>query len=246
MLASNTFAATEWKGGTSELTIIGTSNVSDIDTNSYQKIVDPLDRLLSNYREGMGLSYTSATTITVATGEVTCSNSAGTVRKMRKNTSTTAVTFSDLDTGAEASNTTYYVYAVCDADATTATFKFSASATTPTGVTYYKRLGSFTNNSSSDIEAVTDDLDSTRIKIATGTATHGGTISLPSGWLNDECDFFVAPSTWTATSHAINYMTVSVTSARVVTCQVQDNNWVDGSSSSTSSCTANYIGVCHR
>lgn len=111
-----------------------------------------LDRLLSNYREGMKLTYSSATTISVAAGEAMCSNSAGTVRKMRQNTSATNVTFSDIDTGSEASSTTYYLYAVADADATTATFKISASSTAPTGVTYYKRLGSFYNDASSNVD----------------------------------------------------------------------------------------------
>jgi hypothetical protein len=99
----------------------------------------------------MTLSYSSATTIAVSAGEVVCSNSDASVRKMRQNTSATNVTFSDIDTGAEASSTTYYLYANCDADATTATFKVSASSTAPTGVTYYKRLGSFYNDSSSNI-----------------------------------------------------------------------------------------------
>lgn len=118
-----------------------------------------LDRLLANYREGMTLSYSSATTVAVSAGEVTCSNSSGTVRKMRQNTSSTNVTFSDIDTGAEASSTTYYIYANCDADATTATFKISASSTAPTGVTHFKRLGSFYNDSSSNITShqVTND-----------------------------------------------------------------------------------------
>lgn len=118
-----------------------------------------IDRLLANYREGMTLTYSSATTISVTAGSVTCSNSAGTVRKMRLNTSATNVTFADIDTGAEASGTTYYIYASCDADAETAVFKVSASSTAPTGVTYYKRLGSFYNNSSSDIANISNDND---------------------------------------------------------------------------------------
>lgn len=119
-----------------------------------------LDRLLANYREGMTLSYSSATTVAVSAGEVVCSNSDGSVRKMRQNTSATNVTFSDIDTGSEASSTTYYIYANCDADATTATFKISASSTAPTGVTYYKRLGSFYNDSSSNIQYVYNDNNS--------------------------------------------------------------------------------------
>lgn len=116
-----------------------------------------IDRMLANYREGMTLTYSSATTISVTAGEVMCSNSDGSVRKMRQNTSAVNVTFADIDTGAEASSTTYYLYAVADADATTATFKISASSTAPTGVTYYKRLGSFYNDASSNISQIIND-----------------------------------------------------------------------------------------
>lgn len=116
-----------------------------------------IDRMLANYREGMTLTYASATTISVTAGEIMCSNAAGDTRKMRQNTSATNVTFSDLDTGSEASSTTYYIYANCDADATTATFKISASSTAPTGVTYYKRLGSFYNDASSNITQIVND-----------------------------------------------------------------------------------------
>ena len=70
---------------------------------------------------------------------------------MRQNTTATTVTWADIDTGAEAASTTYYVYAVADADATTATFMISANSSTPTGATYYKRIGSFYNDSSSNI-----------------------------------------------------------------------------------------------
>jgi hypothetical protein len=76
---------------------------------------------------------------------------------MRQNTSATNVTFSDIDTGAEEASKTYYIYANCDADATTATFKVSLSSTAPTGVTNFKRLGSFYNNASSNIQTVTND-----------------------------------------------------------------------------------------
>lgn len=139
-----------------------------------------IDRMLANYREGMTLSYSSATTIAVSAGEVMCSNSDGSVRKMRQNTSAVNVTFADIDTGAEASSTTYYLYAVADADATTATFKISASSTAPTGITYYKRLGSFYNDASSNItdgSIINDNkdiyIDSTKLHLGTKTLTNG-------------------------------------------------------------------------
>ena len=115
-----------------------------------------LDTILSLYPKGITLTYTSGSTITASTGGVACSNSGGTIRKMRSNSSTTAITFSDLDTGSEASST-YYVYANCDAAATTATFKISASSSSPTGVTSYERIGSFVNDSSSNITQINND-----------------------------------------------------------------------------------------
>lgn len=145
--------ADQWRGGTGENTLVGTTLFNDIDTVSYSNIVAPLDRLLAGYRKGMSLIYDSASQITVASGEVTVSNSDGSIRLMLQNTSNTTVTWSDIDTGAEASSTTYYIYAIAaSSSATTATFKISASSTEPSGVTYYKRIGSFYNNSSSNID----------------------------------------------------------------------------------------------
>ena len=146
------FSASEWD----KEKPAGADDRSDLDT-ILQVNNEAVDRLVSNYRRGMALSYATVATLTAAIGEVTCSNATGAVRKFRANTTATTITWADIDTGAEANSTTYYVYAVADADATTSTFKISASATTPTGATYYKRLGSFYNNSSGDIENVDSD-----------------------------------------------------------------------------------------
>lgn len=131
-----------------------------------------LDRLLANYREGMTISYSSATAVSVSAGEVMCSNGAGTTRKMRQNTSATSVGWSDLDTGSEASSTTYYIYASCDADATTAAFKVSANSSAPSGITYYKRIGSFYNDSSGNISYIYNDDDNKYIG-AIQSKSHG-------------------------------------------------------------------------
>lgn len=149
----------------------GTTKINDIDTETQAQHAS-LDRLLSNYRQGMKLTYSTGSTLVVSTGEVMVSNSGATVRLMMSTASSTNVTFSDLDTGAEGANTVYYVYAIAsDATATTATFKVSANSSAPSGVTYYKRLGYFTNNSGSDIDAstiVNDDLP-TSSEIQNGT-----------------------------------------------------------------------------
>lgn len=97
-------------------------------------------------RNSFRLAYTDADTITVSIGEIMCLNSGGTIRMMRKNTSTTAVTFSNIDTGARATSTTYYIWAIADAASTTVTFKISTSASAPSGSTYYALVGKFATN----------------------------------------------------------------------------------------------------
>jgi hypothetical protein len=203
-----------------------------------------LDRLLANYREGMTLSYSSATTIAVSAGEVVCSTAAGDVRKMRQNTSATNVTFSDIDTGAEEASKQYYLFANCDADATTATFKVSLSSTSPTGVTHFKRIGSFYNDASSNITTVTN--DSSPVMVATGTIASGATISLPTGYAQDQCkwtvsinslvtgrDCYGGPAVGNTTS------SVSANASRVVTIS-------SGSHCASSTGTANYLIICNK
>ena len=128
----------------------GSESPSDLDslitTNN-----DVVDRLLSDYRQGAKISYSSATTLSVSSGQVTCDNSGRTLRKWRENTSATSVTFSSIDTSTEAASTTYYVYAVADTDATTFTIVISKSSTEPSGATYYAKLGQFYNDASSNI-----------------------------------------------------------------------------------------------
>jgi len=116
---------------------------------------DVVDRLLADFRQGAKISYISATTLSISSGQVTCDNSARTSRKWRENTSATSVTFSSIDTSTEAASTTYYVYAVADTDVATFTIVISKSATEPSGATYYAKLGQFYNDSSSNI--VNDD-----------------------------------------------------------------------------------------
>lgn len=134
-----------------ESTPLGSDSVSDLDEIIQDEILEPIARVLRGYREGAICYPSSSTTIYVSAGQVLCSNTAGTVVKMRRNTTATAVTFANIDTGAEAASTSYYVYAVADADATTFTFVLSSSASAPTGVTYYQRIGYLYNDASSNI-----------------------------------------------------------------------------------------------
>lgn len=61
------------------------------------------------------------------------------------------ITFANLDTGAEAAGTNYYVYAVPGATAGQFDAVISASAISPTGYSAYKLIGWFHNNGSSAI-----------------------------------------------------------------------------------------------
>lgn len=240
-------AASQW----AKTEPLGTRSVSDVDY--YLGINnEAIDRLLANYRSGVKLKYSSVSSVTIQTGEIVCSNSGGDVRRLRKNTSELSTSWSvatnGLDSGAEASSTTYYIYAVCDADAETFTSLVSTNSSAPSGATYYKRLGYFTNNSSSDIESVTNDNENSIV--ATGTITGGSTISLPSGYSTDECNYIASVNDvygWTASAGTASDVetNISINSSRVVTCRarVYDTN---GTARDWHDRTCNYLITCYR
>jgi len=113
---------------------------------------EAIDRLMQFHKIGADVAYNSASQVTVSLGSVACSNSGDTIRRLRTNTSSTTVTWANIDTGAEAGSTTYYVYAVADTDAETFTIEISTSSSAPTGATYFLKLGSFFNDGSSNID----------------------------------------------------------------------------------------------
>ncbi len=118
---------------------------------------ESLKNLLLDYRKGCKLVPDTVAQVTVQVGEIAIPNSSGDV-KWRRNTSPVTVTWADIDTGAETSSKRYYVHAVADTAGTTFTVVISLSPTAPSGVTYFHLLGSFFNNSSSNIEDVMDNL----------------------------------------------------------------------------------------
>ena len=68
---------------------------------------------------------------------------------------------SGLDTGSVAASTTYYLYAAADVEGSKAvTGIFSANATTPSGVTNYRKIGEASTNAASQFEAVSADITS--------------------------------------------------------------------------------------
>lgn len=146
LMTSYAYASDQWTVGTPS----SSANVSDYPAQALTNN-GVIDRLLSYYRAKQALLYKNASTVTVSAGEISCTNSSTGVHVWRQNASGTDVTFSDLDTGSEASSTTYYVYANCDANAATNTYKISINPTTPTGVTSYRLVGSFYNDASNNI-----------------------------------------------------------------------------------------------
>lgn len=96
-----------------------------------------------------------ANTITVRAGSVIIKNAGFTARMMRRNTSDTDITATDIDTGAMADATYYYIYAVADSAATTFTVKFSLSSTAPTGLTNFELIGWFYNQAGGSL-TITD------------------------------------------------------------------------------------------
>lgn len=207
-----------------------------------------LDRVLQEYRRGAKLAYNSASSIDVGDGELACSNSAGTDREFRAQSSTIEADWTDIDTGSEETSTTYYVYAVCDTDIEGWTVLISKNSSAPTGATQYRRVGSFYNDSSGNITLVNNDDE--RFVVATGTISNGGTISLPSGYSQDECSWTVAINSYDywddiggASCAGNNYFNCTVNSSRVVSCSDYDGG---GGSCLGGSETANYIIICQR
>jgi hypothetical protein len=232
LMAGNVFAADEWL----KTRPASTDQKIDWPTAS-QANNTALDRLLANYREGMQITYSSATAVTVGTGSITCSDSTGATKKLRQNTSTTSVGWADIDAGAEASSTTYYIYANCDADAETATFDVSLSSTAPTGTTYYKRLGSFYNNADGNISAISND---TNYFAGIGTAT-SKTDSV--AYLATTDGFFCGVIVAGATPSAGSLIAYSDTTSSPATVVGGANVWV-ATATAANSANTNYDGFC--
>ena len=239
------FADGQWRGGTGEDTILETKYIDEIDTESFDKVVEPLDRLLQEFRQGCHIYASSTSQISSGTGTIVASNSAGTIRLMLENTATANITWADIDAGGEAASTTYYVYAgTATASDTDITFKISANSTTPIGLTYYLKLGNFYNNSSSNITLIVNESSVAGIVSHTGTIAHGGTIPLPTGYTEDQCTWMVSPSSDSGSIYGIidggagNYISIRchAIGTRVVTSQGKNAN-----SNLWGSTTANYI-----
>jgi len=158
LFATPSYGIVDWIRGDGTDSVKGTDNASDIDYDITNYLQDPLDRQLMNYIHGCSLTRTSVSVITVGIGEVVCANGAGTIKRMRQNTSTTTIDMAvagvgGIDSGsAEKASTWYDAYAVADANATTFTAICAEQGTALSDATYYRYIGSFYNDSGSDIK----------------------------------------------------------------------------------------------
>ena len=227
-LVFSVYSADVFEEGSGADVISGSDSPSDIDILLDAALTEPIGRLLQEYRQGAEIEYSSATTITVSAGQIAVQNANGSVVAFLDNTSSTSVTFSNLDTGDEAASTTYYVYGYSTTPASDTDFDItiSTSSTAPFGATQYARLGSFYNNSSSNIEQVKNDDYVAGLIVATGTIAHGATISLPSGYVASQCKWTVSTGKYYhqdtvggGGEEGSKYHETTVNSSRVVTCR---------------------------
>lgn len=132
--------------------VTGSTDPTDLDIILNQQF-SAQDRMLRNYRRKMIVSPDTSSQIEVSEGEIMVCNSGATDCEMRQTTSSTTVTWADLDTGSESSGvaTQYYVYATADTDITGVVFKLSTNSTAPSGHTQYRKIGYFNNNASDNI-----------------------------------------------------------------------------------------------
>lgn len=146
-------AINDWKQGDDTDALAGTTSASSIDNNIVAYIQDPLSTLLCNYQNGVTVDYTSASSVTINLGEICCLDTAGTILRMRKMTS--SQTCNTLDTGSLSGANTYYVYATADTSDTAFSGIITLSSTFPAGVTYAKKIAQFkTTGGSIDQDSV--------------------------------------------------------------------------------------------
>lgn len=149
-LTGQAFAASQW----TKTAPSGGSSAADIDTNVATTNNEALDRLVVRYKRGLGVNYSSASTLSVLTGEIAIPDGSDSVVRWRRQASADSIGWSNIDTGAEENSTQYYVYATADTDITGMVFKVSKSSSAPSGMTYYRKIAEFYNDSSGNITNV--------------------------------------------------------------------------------------------
>jgi len=238
-LVTQGYCASQWDVAQLAGTIAG----ADIDAYSIVN-AQATDRLLFTYRQGCALVYASASTITVNAGALALPNTAGTVVRWRRNTSTVTVSWSDLDTGIKANGQTYYIYGIADTDVTTFSCLISTSATMPSttpATVYYRRLGSFYNDANGNITQIVDDDNSGDIayvkgqgnyyKIDSGTAatsgSYGNTVISFSFTFASAPIVIICPAVQSYSDHwESNVQSATTTSITVYTRYITSVNWI--------------------
>ena len=155
-LASNSWATVGWNKSIPATSENPQAISPDVIENN-----TAVDLMLQDYRSGhVSISLISTSEIDVGPGGVMLSNAGGSVRLMVANAALTAVSSTMIDTGTISASSTYYLYAYASSTtATTFSVIFSASATSPTGITYYSPLGSFTTDSSKNFVSATSNVN---------------------------------------------------------------------------------------
>jgi len=176
-----------------------------------------LDLMLQDYRSGhVSISLISTSEIDVGPGGVMLSNVGGSVRLMVANAALTAVSSTMIDTGTISASSTYYLYAYASSTtATTFSVIFSASATSPTGITYYARLGSFTTDGSKNFISVTNDIFP--FPPIVGTTLGSGTYGSSNGPTTTAISASGYATNCTGNDHIICYMGSASATANVIT-----------------------------
>lgn len=196
------FAASQWD----KTAPAGTSLAADLDQNITTVNNEALDRLVINYRRGLGVNYSSASTLSVLAGELAIPNAAGTTVRWRSIATSESIGWGLIDTGAEENSTQYYVYATADTDITGIVFKITKSSSAPSGMTYYRKIAEFYNDASGNITTVkslrtddgTDYRDTAKAWInfnGTGTAAINESFNVASITDNGQGDYTVTFTT---------------------------------------------------
>jgi len=148
-------AINDWMQGDGTDALQGTDDSYLIDDNVTAYLQNPLDLLLKDYQVGCGFDIASVTTCVIYPGQIVASNAGGTARRFRENTTNITIDITNAGAGGLDSNSTlaadtvYYVFITADTSDTA--FNGIFTETTPSDVTYYRRVGYVKTNGSSEI-----------------------------------------------------------------------------------------------
>ena len=210
LLTNNSWATVGW-----QKILPQTSENPQAISLDVQENNNAIDLMLQNYRDGgVYVKLISTSEIDIGPGGVMLSNSGGSTRLMVANASLTAMSSTNIDTGTISASSTYYLYAYASSTtATTFSVIFSASATSPTGITYYALLGSFTTDSSKNFISASSNIN-TQIGLGSWVSKSSGTIYQAA------TDGFVMASGNTSSSNASGIEIISDSSSSPSTVRV--------------------------